>query len=1144
MKQWFMMSPFSDAGSRSDPDSEFAAALRSTQAWKINAITKDNLGLNDNILAFAETELLYKLENDYEDFTTAHTMLGISCFGHSSVLTTKIVSDRSGIVGDLVRMGHLHENGKLSGDHVTAIRTIVGKRFRFTPVNEFSDASIVHQAAARCVLHKSRPAGDLNHADENYILAIDNSNWDDSEFWEHLCLGPKRCAAQCGGKPERALQIMISAALLSAAAFPSAPLEYRWKGVEAFSMKVWRGQKQHNVLKESHSMLWPESEVRRALRELEATAESSAESPNGPNTVKNKTCVRGGKTVTFLSSAQSSKDVERLVILQSAAQGFLNKCFSAEKAVSKYSDRLLHLPAVSGPPADSGSDLAELRELAIQRNLHILSGDAGIELLCEYSSYFDFNSNSWNDWGLSGCDDDKYTLSLDMITVMQDAFFRLVARCDVAKFQVLEVGRIREGTHFDVDAVQAIASELQAKFNACPLSVDKAFTWVWIQRLMHSVTLCRKAHTALRDLLAVVRVTSTRVERKHLVGQELMPTKRRGAGLDCDKLGLIVFQKLLAKSADNHRDVAYSECVGDSAARRRFSTCLTEHCCDGHEDRRSELARGQNPKAAVRAQASNIASHEAKSKLKTVRGYDMYVRSNYTSDLEGATVFEKRKALDVSWKALGDVDKAAYQQAAYNENERLAQNHGEDFPAFVARTAQCVAPGRHVMLRERFQAIQVTLDKLMRHPVFSSGAAMHDFSHGFKSDLIATNMTREQVRTQASQSFGYDFVPIKSPNRLPRCFCPCSQSHGGLCCTMELMPSVVILTHNIYAKCSRWKPEFPILLEFKRGEVQDFAFLGRLMGAGELAMLSRAVVTHVDGCHGNAAYDYAELVFSDSVKVPKPTSFPVTSHRYLVDFLVRAGTQAANISELTVIRHKFRREPATKFRVGLMGIHTETEISCLAKIGVKRNAEPEIDACDELPFGLGKRSKTREGASTVTASASKPKPTPHMHTSGDDSHLDSDADNSDRDLDDMSHRSHISDNDCDPEDAVDDQSAIDAGPGPASSADSVDPVEEPPPVDEPWNCCGIKCWDIAGSGRRAACAICESPIVPGCYRLDYRFKQSKTLGDQRRLHPECSAGLPVSTRERDLKFLQHSISLESTSDSDRAMLRSVAALLR
>ena len=91
--------------------------------------------------------------------------------------------------------GHLHESGKISGDHANAIRDIASRRFKFTPVNEFPASAAAWHAKAKAVLQKSRPTGDLTLADEAYILAIDNANWDD-QWWEHLCLGPERCCAR------------------------------------------------------------------------------------------------------------------------------------------------------------------------------------------------------------------------------------------------------------------------------------------------------------------------------------------------------------------------------------------------------------------------------------------------------------------------------------------------------------------------------------------------------------------------------------------------------------------------------------------------------------------------------------------------------------------------------------------------------------------------------------------------------------------------------------------------------------------------------------------------------------------------------------------------------------------------------------
>ena len=168
-----------------------------------------------------------------------------------------------------------------------------------------------------------------------------------------------------------------------------------------------------------------------------------------------------------------------------------------------------------------------------------------------------------------------------------------------------------------------------------------------------------------------------------------------------------------------------------------FSRCLTEHCCQRHEDRRSEVAEVQNPKANQRRGAMTLfGQHEARSKVTQTRAYDMYIRSNYSSDLDGDSVFQKRKALDLKWKSLSSQDKSAYQHAADAENARVADQVGESFPEFLARGERESAIVQHKsdkFMRERYRAVQVTLDAMVNHKVFSSGSGIHDFGNGIRA---------------------------------------------------------------------------------------------------------------------------------------------------------------------------------------------------------------------------------------------------------------------------------------------------------------------------------------------------------------------------------------------------------------------------
>ena len=51
---------------------------------------------------------------------------------------------------------------------------------------------------------------------------------------------------------------------------------------------------------------------------------------------------------------------------------------------------------------------------------------------------------------------------------------------------------------------------------------------------------------------------------------------------------------------------------------------------------------------------------------------------------------------------------------------------------------------------------------------------------------------------------------------------------------------------------------------------------------------------------------------------------------------------------------------------------------------------------------------------------------------------------------------------------------------------------------------GVKAYQITPKGARAICFMCGNRIVPGRWRFDIRVKRSRKLGDERKIHPECT----------------------------------------
>ena len=111
---------------------------------------------------------------------------------------------------------------------------------------------------------------------------------------------------------------------------------------------------------------------------------------------------------------------------------------------------------------------------------------------------------------------------------MCDASSRLIEKYDsAAKYNLFEVCRIPEGRLYDDDAVKAVAQRLRDMANRCQNCTEKFFADVWVARFLDmGAATCMRAHTATCDNLALFRCCSTKVEKKHLVGQECKPQKR------------------------------------------------------------------------------------------------------------------------------------------------------------------------------------------------------------------------------------------------------------------------------------------------------------------------------------------------------------------------------------------------------------------------------------------------------------------------------------------------------------------------------------------------------------------------------------------------------------------------------------------
>ena len=234
-----------------------------------------------------------------------------------------------------------------------------------------------------------------------------------------------------------------------------------------------------------------------------------------------------------------------------------------------------------------------------------------------------------------------------MILVQQDVSYRCIYKMDVPKYQILEVCRIGSDDHFDENAVIHIAKRLQARRNACRHCVDGAWTDIWVTRLlMHGMQARRRAHNALCDAVGLMRASSNVVEKKHLIGQELKLAKR-GSAITCDKLGQMVFRSAMTRASASIRERALLSAMdGDAHLAKVFKMSLSSLLCEGHSDRRSELAAASSQAGGDRKRKTRAATAETRLAKRAKRGYDLFSSHSFHPDLPGNTVFEKAKHLN------------------------------------------------------------------------------------------------------------------------------------------------------------------------------------------------------------------------------------------------------------------------------------------------------------------------------------------------------------------------------------------------------------------------------------------------------------------------------------------------------------------
>ena len=114
------------------------------------------------------------------------------------------------------------------------------------------------------------------------------------------------------------------------------------------------------------------------------------------------------------------------------------------------------------------------REECIRKNLHFILGEVGMDALSEYSAYFNFEADLWDDWRMDF--NGRWNISLDVICVQQDIAHRVVFKIDQPTLTYLGSARLAKGHSSTVPGSAKLQPASNQQQKACDCCVDRAFT--------------------------------------------------------------------------------------------------------------------------------------------------------------------------------------------------------------------------------------------------------------------------------------------------------------------------------------------------------------------------------------------------------------------------------------------------------------------------------------------------------------------------------------------------------------------------------------------------------------------------------------------------------------------------------------------
>lgn len=895
-------------------------------------------------------------------------------------------------------------------------------------------------------------AQDLSDEQKTEILRYDNGDWNDEKIVHWCCDG-----CPCGGTKEAALNKIRGAIAISFGSGCDLALEYRWKNMERGIAWSLRCRLQHKLLDRAVALAFSRSSIDQAVAALEAV---------GPDDdgvlVGHKQTVKAGKVIHFMESDDpQGRNLAKALIFCGPMQHHLNSLFKAEKATSEFIDAASSVPHKACPEAVvMDKKCNELKAHSLKYNMAVISGRGGRAVISRLSELIrSFEHHNWSTLRLGLTRAEKFEGARLLLKAAGSVWRRSVFYYEAAKFQVLQCA---DPALQDEDLTERVTRLRHLKLQ-CPQCID-SFTSVWLDRLLAERPIASKARAALALIVAATPVTSVRVEKKHLLGQELRKVRSRGRAPTATELSKRTYVKSV--SLANQRKTKFVEAlVLKGIARRSFSRLA-----------RALAVEKRGVRDTVKAACTRMSRKRVKATASSAWGE--YRRLNWSPDIRPCTAEgrEEYKRLRTEWlveTAETKTHMSAFAQVRTSsaldiDDKKLSGVH--DLPQGGQRKGA------------RKRAMVSSLQDLRSHPMWESGAAIESYSAPLKPSLVDMTSSTQALAAQQSLAFDYDAKPVQNPKGTALPERVCVARLGGLCTTHVHATSAKAVVKQVYAilKAKALLAELPLICKIgdsddgvlgDNDKFQKFCIVDT-HGAGDNIVCIGVVSGGAEGIL-HLAEGEGGLAVTTLHRIVARRVAPGDEALQFIVFDVADAEDGSHGFAVKIVRERFSqkvplRQPGKKAR------------------------------CDEtrpLPFGLSI-------ATTDVHSAGDGKDPEEMASDDAEEHGYAEVD-------------RVSEAD------ISSEAEAVGGDEVAGEAPDLPPAAAPAPVAELlWGIptVGLKGLEQAPSAR-SICFICNKTIALGDWRFNYQLKATKKLSDRKRVHRGCVPALPEATKHVDHECL-------------------------